>query len=489
MINLFKKWILFTVLMLLASLIVFANTSNNSKPFVQISPSESYFEIDGKPLICIGFNDGITWPSLSGLWGDSDLKDVKEYFSTIHSYGVNTLRIFFEYAQDPSGSTLFEDPLGHINESLVNVWNHIFEYAKEYDIYLIIEPFDPYWMNENWQENPFNIKNGGYISSLDEFLTNEQCIKDTEFRFKFMIDHWGDSSHILAWEINNEIDLWYGQDPVAIADWIKTISNFIVNYEDKKFGHHHLITVSTAAPILFPPMADIFYDNKNLDFLTTHLYMPAVKNPTNVIEPAIEVSQAIAYNLSKLNYSKPYLDSEDGPIDNWPLPLNFDSEYYHNMSWAELCSGAAGIGLRWPYRIPHDMLYPQFLATDKVISEFVNSTGINWLDFKAYYDSYDIKIESSMNNYIIPFSCGDNNARIIWLLKDSRKNLDNIDFSNVNLKVSDLNNGVYTIEFWNTNDGSILNSIRLETNDGSLNLDFDFSNLKDIAIKIYEDKR
>ncbi|MCW1300821.1 MAG: cellulase family glycosylhydrolase [Nitrososphaeria archaeon] len=481
-----KKMILFITLILLTSLIAFSNFSNVVKPFVEIAPSKSYFEIDGKPLICIGFNDGITWPSLSGLWNNSDLREVKDYFSTIHSYGINTLRIFFEYAQDPSGSTLFEDPLGHINESLVNVWDNIFKYAKEYDIYLIIEPFDPYWMSRNWQDNPFNIKNGGCISSLDEFLTNEQCIKNTESRFKFIIDHWGNSSHILAWEINNEIDLWYGENPVAISNWMQTISNFIINYEDSKFGHHHLITVSTAAPILFPPFADIFYDNKNLDFLTTHLYMPAVKNPTNAVEPAIEVSQAIAYNLSKLNYSKPYLDSEDGPIDNWPLPLNFDSEYYHNMSWAELCSGAAGIGLRWPYRIPHDMLYPQLLTTDKAISKFVNSPGINWLNFKAYYDAFDIKVENNINNYIIPFSCGDNNARIIWLLKDSRKDLNNIDFSSISLKVSNLNNGIYTIEFWDTNSGNILNSSQLEISNGTLNLKFNFSSLKDIAIKIYK---
>ena len=485
--KLFKKLVLFIILVLLLEFVVFSvNINNNEKQFVKVAPGGSYFEINGKPLICIGFNDSIIWPSLSGLWNNSDLKDVSNYFSTLHSYGINTLRIFFEYDQDPTGSTLFEDPLGNVNESLIDVWNNIFKYAKEYDIYLIIEPFDPYWMSQNWAESPFNIKNGGPINSLDEFLTNEQCIKDTEFRFRFMIDHWGDSSHILAWEINNEIDLWYGQNPDVIAKWIKTISDFIVSYEDKKFGHHHLITVSTAAPILFPPFSNIFYDNKYLDFFTTHLYMPAVKNPTNVIEPAIEVSQAIAYNLSKLNYSKPYLDSEDGPIDNWPLPLDFDAKYYHNMSWAELASGSAGIGLRWPYRIPHDMLYPDLLKTDKTISEFVDSPGINWLDFKACYDSYDVKINDPIDNYLIPFSCGDSNARIVWLLKDSRKDLSDVNLSAVEFTISNLDDGTYTIELWNTETGKIINSVTSKTYNRSLILETDLSNLSDIAIKIYK---
>jgi hypothetical protein len=148
--KLFKKLVLFIILVLLLEFVVFSvNINNNEKQFVKVAPGGSYFEINGKPLICIGFNDSIIWPSLSGLWNNSDLKDVSNYFSTLHSYGINTLRIFFEYDQDPTGSTLFEDPLGNVNESLIDVWNNIFKYAKEYDIYLIIEPFDPYWMSQN----------------------------------------------------------------------------------------------------------------------------------------------------------------------------------------------------------------------------------------------------------------------------------------------------------------------------------------------------
>ncbi len=483
-----KKYLIFlTILIFIPSLLI-ANPSD--KQFIKICPSGSYFELDGKVFIPIGFNYGVDWPDFSNLWTGNvggikwgDPQAVESIFKEWHLHGVNTLRIFMEDATDPSGSALFEDPLGNINESLIKVWNYIFEYAKKYDIYLIIEPFDPFWMSKNWDESPFNAKNGGPIDSLNQFLENSQVIEDTEMRFKFFIDHWGNTSHILAWEINNEIDLWYGNNNTeAIDKYIKTISDFIKNYEDSKFGEHHLITVSTAAPVLSGELGKVIYKSKNLDFVTTHLYLPAVSNPTNTINPAIEVSQAVVENLRKLDYSKPYLDSEDGPINGWSLPPADNEAYHHNMLWAELASGACGPGLKWPYLYPSNITG---LDTYRAISKFIDSPGIDWLHFKAFPDDNDIAMYGNLNNYLIPFSCGDNNSRIVWLLKNNTKNLKNINFSTVNLIISNLKNGTYNVEFWNTYTGELLNLTKISTHENKIKLNLNLSNLNDIALKIY----
>ncbi|MCW1306126.1 MAG: hypothetical protein QXI16_00355 [Sulfolobaceae archaeon] len=484
-----KKYLIFLTIFIFASLLLFANSEN--KQFIKICPSGFYFELNGKVFIPIGFNYGVDWPDFSNLWtGDvgglkwGDPESVESTFKEWHMYGVNTLRIFMEDASDPSGSALFEDPLGNVNESLVKVWNYIFEYAKKYDIYLIIEPFDPFWMSRNWAESPFNIKNGGPIDSLAQFLESPKTIEDTEFRFKFFIDHWGNTSHILAWEINNEIDLWYGSNNTdAISKYIKTISDFIKNYEDSKFGQHHLITVSTATPVLFNNLGKTIYKNKHLDFVTTHLYLPAVSNPTNTINPAIEVSQAVIENLENMNYSKPYIDSEDGPINGWSLPMTENEEYHHNMLWAEFASGACGPGLKWPYLSPVNITG---LDTYKAISNFINSPGIDWLYFKAFPESHNITISGTAKNYVIPFSCGDNNARILWILKNSTRDLKNIDFSKVDLIVSNLENGTYDVELWNTHDGTLLKVIKLLSQKNKIELNLNMDNLNDIALKIYK---
>jgi len=485
-----RKKLIFIITLIFIPILLFGNPSQ--KQFIKICPSGSYFELDGKIFIPIGFNYGVDWPDFSNLWTGNigglkwgDPESVESTFKEWHMYGVNTLRIFMEDASDPSGSALFEDPLGTVNESLVKVWNYIFEYAKKYDIYLIIEPFDPFWMSKNWIESPFNIKNGGPIDSLNQFLDNPKTIEDTELRFKFFIDHWGDTSHILAWEINNEIDLWYGNNNTgAINEYIKTISEFIKNYEDSKFGQHHLITVSTAAPVLSGDLGQVIYKNKYLDFVTTHLYLPAVDNPTNTINPAVEVSKAVVENLNKMDYSKPYLDSEDGPINGWSMPTSKNSEYHHNMLWAEFASGACGPGLKWPYLFPSNITG---LDTYNAISNFINSPGINWLYFKALPESNNIAASGVTKNYVIPFSCGDNTARVVWILKNSTKDLKNVDFSKVSLIISELEDGTYNIEFWNAQDGTLLKTIKVlsQRNKIEVNLNI-MDNLNDIALKIYK---
>jgi hypothetical protein len=496
--------ILYFVLLILIFTTSLYFADSTMKPFVTIAPSGSYFEINGKPLILDGYNEQIVSSNLIGLWTNTKFaralefagilnetpEQVDEYFKELHDNGVNVLRIFFEFAQDPSDFSLFENPLGTVNESVVEVWDQIFALAKKYDIYLLIEPYDPYDMvipSTNWQASPFNVVNGGPLKSLsDGFLTNPVVIKDAEFRFKFMIDHWGDSSHILAWEVNNEIDLWYGSnnDP-AIKSYIKTISDFIVNYEDKKFGHHHLITVSTGASTPSGALADVVYDNNHLDFLTTHLYPPDVANPTSTIEPALTASESVLYNLEHLNYSKPYFDSEWGPIDHPDLPLQFDSQYYHNICWAEFSSGAAGIGLRWIFR---NSLPEEFLQTDKAFSEIVNAPGIDWLNFKPFPTATEIRVPVQFANLIIPFSCGDESARIIWLLKDTENtDIKNLDFSSINLTVSGFKTGNYVVQLWNTYTGKLIKTIELTTQNGNLSFDANLSNMNDIAIKIFSE--
>lgn len=468
--------------------------------FVTVAPSKSYFEINGKPLILVGYNEQIVSADLIGLWSGTRFGRVLEftgqlnetpgqvddYFKRLHENGVNVLRIFFEFAQDPSNFSMFENPFGTVNESLVKVWDRIFALAKKYDIYLLVEPYDPYDMvipSTNWQASPYNVINGGPIKSLDQFLTNEKILKDAEFRFKFMIDHWGNSPQILAWEVNNEIDLWYGRNNAPeIKKWVKTVSDFIINYEDKKFGKHHLVTVSMGASMPGGALGKVLYDNDNLDFVTTHLYPADVANPTSTINPALTASKSVLYNLKQLDYSKPYFDSEWGPIDHSELPIKFDSRYYHNVCWSEFSSGAAGIGLRWLFR---NSMPQTFLQTDKAFSEFVNAPGINWLDFKPLPAAGKIRTNGFAGS-IIPFSCGNGTARVVWLLKNTEKSgIGTVDFSNVGLEISGFDPGSYTVQIWNTHTGKTVKTMDLEARNGTLSFSLNLSGVDDLAIKIF----
>jgi mannan endo-1,4-beta-mannosidase len=417
--------------------------------FVKVAPGGKYFEHNGKVLIPLGFNDAITWPSLLPLsYGNK--AGGEEYFEKLASYGVNTLRIMIEYAQDRSGISLLESPLGNYNQSVIAIWDEIIRLAERYDIYLIVTPWDPFWMYENWDVNPYNAANGGPLKTMSEFLTNDDVRRYQKDRFRFMVERYGHSEQILAWELNNEIELWYGKTFYKAdytvgneaREWIKEMSEFIRDIEMDLYGQSHLITVSTASPGLTGLLAGKLYRFDYMDFFTTHFYFDTIKRPSNTLAIANDVISNINYHNYLFGDSIPFMDTESGPIDRWPQPAKFDAECYRVFSWAHFTSGGTGIGMRWPYTIPH--LMPDYLLEVLIpISQFIESGNIDWLSFKGVNLDMDIHLDSeskavhtcSGNNY-------DNLTEIIgWAVSDKP-------FGRASLYLQGLAPGSYVIEIW-----------------------------------------
>jgi mannan endo-1,4-beta-mannosidase len=455
--------------------------------FVEIAPGGKYFEHKDKSLIPLGFNDALPWPSLSPLLM-GDIKAGERYFEKLKEYGVNVLRIMFEYSQDKNNLTAFEDPLGERNPIVIETWDRIVNLAEKYDIYLIITPWDPFWGYENWETNPYNIKNEGTISSLKYFLTDEKTIENAKNRFKFMIDRYGDSDKILAWELNNEIELWYGRifnkpDSVIareVKNWIKEMSSYIREYEMKKFGQTHLITVSTAAPALTGTLANILYDQTYLDFVTTHFYYDTIKQYTEPLKIAEDVTMNIRYHNYIFNDSVPFMDSESGPINNWPLRADLDVKSYKAFSWSHIASGGTGIGLRWPYTIPHKM--PSYLLdVIKAVRAFVED-NINWLYFKGVNLDDFTKIKCSADEYFFTNSGNSviETTQIIgWVCSNGKE------LGNVSITFEDLHDGVFSFEAWDTDEGTIFYTNEYESNEGEITVQLETDKV-DFAIKLYK---
>lgn len=144
--------------------------------------------------------------------------------------------------------------------------------------------------------------------------------------------------------------------------------------------------------------------------------------------------------------------------------------------------GSSSPGLKWPYL---SFSYMVGLDLYKALSNFVNSPGIDWLNFKACPDVYNLEILDS-SDYVIPFSCGDENSRIVWLLKNINKDLKNVNFNSLNVIVSGLENGSYVVEFWDTYSGKILDKRNVNARNRQIEFKVDLSNQKDIAVKIYK---
>ncbi|HHV55799.1 MAG TPA: cellulase family glycosylhydrolase [Firmicutes bacterium] len=396
--------------------------------WIEIAPQGHYFQTEsGRPFIVIGHNDAITWPNLDDLLITSNPVETDRYLAKLKANGINTLRIMLEYAQESYG--LLENPLGEFAPRVVAFWDRFIKLAETYDIHLIITPWDPFWMERNWARNPYNRRNGGPMDSMKGFLTDPEAIAWQRRRLAFAIERWGGSPAILAWELMNEIELWWGATPQEISQWITETAAFVRTREMELYGRTHLLTASLATPFPSKALVDAVLNHPDLDFATTHQYVgPATNQPTNTVDAALDVELATLYARSQLTDKRPYLDTESGPIDRWINDPAFDTEYYHNMSWAHLASGGAGQGLRWPYRNPH-VLTEGMYRVQAALARFVDA--FDWKGFVpapiARYATVEAtpspaqdSAPASASTLSIPdvrvFGVADKTRALLWLL-------------------------------------------------------------------------
>jgi hypothetical protein len=198
-------------------------------------------------------------------------------------------------------------------------------------------------------------------------LTNPKAIALEKKKFQYAIERWGNRRNLLAWDLMNEIE-WAVAGPVpankdaagnvhgATAEqmdaWVTMMGRFVRETELKRWGKSHLRTVSTNNPHYDGAW---FYRNAEVDLVTNHQYLgPATNDPGTPIEAAKAVRDGVREVLARENYTKPYMDTESGPLI-WDQKTGdvklypHDTEVFHAMIWSNWAAGAAGAGMRWPY--------------------------------------------------------------------------------------------------------------------------------------------
>lgn len=377
---------------------------------ITVAPDGHYFQRGDKAFLIIGPNDAITWPGISPLLGNASLDAVDAYLGKMAEKGVNTLRIMLEYAQTPVG--LIEDPIGHFRDEVVQLWDALFSLLEKHGLYAIVTPWDPFWMQRNWASNPYNVNNGGMMESMYGFLTDPEAITAQKNRFRFMVERWGGSEAILAWELMNEIELWWGANPYAIYDWIDMMADFVREVQQEVHGRTSLITVSTATSMPSGALADVIFNHPKLDFASTHLYTgPGMNAPFNTTDVVEEVAWAVLYATYMIKDNRPYTDTESGPIDMWIGSAKFDAEYLHNVSWSHLANGGAGTGMRWPYRTPH-ILTDEMMDVLGRIALFAEE-----FDFTGFApESINASLTTEPNHFV--YGIADEERALIWLVRE-----------------------------------------------------------------------
>ncbi|MDX2137536.1 MAG: cellulase family glycosylhydrolase [Chloroflexota bacterium] len=448
--------------------------------YISVAPHGRYFQDEaGRGFIVIGHNDAITWPGFEELlWGDP--APAEAYIADLRAHGVNVSRIMLEYAQVRHG--LLEDSVGKFAPRVVRFWDQFIPMAERHGLYLLLTPYDTFWQVLHWRQYPYNHLHGGPCKRKVDWLTKRASIDAQKARWKFAIQRWGGSANIFAWDLMNEIDLYWKSTPQQLYQYIAEMASYVRALEQEYWGKTHLITVSSATAVPQGDLGEVIYNHPDLDFINTHLYAgEGIKAPVDTIEGALNMGSAVAASLNAMRYVRPYFDSESGPIDAWILDLNLDAEYHHNMSFAHLASGGAGSGMRWPYTQLHHLLPP---FRDNLLGMARFATAIDWTKFSS----------RNINNWIyandetvLKMGCGDEYRLLLWFLSDRRRSLTG-SLEGVRADVYDvLRDGHYCVEQWETYEGRRIHAERVYVDGGILRFTLHTCGmaLKDIAVSVY----
>lgn len=295
-------------------------------------------------------------------------------FDKIHDAGGNTTRIFMSgWSFSPQSAYLNTQRFSYFNQvgtgilgnyderqKHMGVLDEMLETLHDYNIYSILALFhfpifqysNP-WSNSSystplWFENEFNSANQFIIPNINtpkNYFQSVECKKLTKKIIKYLISRWGYQSHLLSWQIFNEIDnvAYYKADLInnipadpsiqaAIYDWQTEMASYIKQIDLRR----HLVTTSYAGE---PTAIDLTYQMHDIDYVTGHSYAH------NFNCDRWDRQNKVEYYLNG-PFGKPVLLDEIG--SDYPATMeDFTNSNFHNSTWASMFMGSMGGGLNY----------------------------------------------------------------------------------------------------------------------------------------------
>jgi mannan endo-1,4-beta-mannosidase len=433
---------------------------------LRVAPGGRYFEtFDGEPFLMVGFNDAISWQGLNGLYRRRDLVGARHYLEDLRGHGINTIRLMLEYVHREG--RYFERRVGEFNPDMVRLWDDLFEICEGIGLRVLLTPWDTFWMTRRWKFHPYNAANGGPAREKHSVLTDDAVIEVLIARFRFVIERWGQSGVIGAWDLWNEIWTHWGGTIEDQEKVFSRISEAVRNIEMEKWGWTRPQTISIYGPNLAHGYENLIFRHPNIDFATSHIYAAGtIDDPKNTVNPALTMRNEVRYALSHVPPHYPFLDTEHGPIHLFndkrkALPEDFDDEYERHLMWAHLASGGAGSGMRWPARDPHILTWGTKRSLHS-LSKFLPL--IDWRHFAPRDALPDTEIHhlpqagerkrKAIKNIQI-FGCRDESQALIWLLRGNPVRnkpgmLPKVEPEPGELLQCHWQAGNYTVQEWNT---------------------------------------
>jgi hypothetical protein len=248
---------------------------------------------------------------------------------------------------------------GLTNYNLQNAWkmDYTLRLAAKHDIYIHLV-FDNHgkastWCDPEWTDNPYNVRNGGFLGSPEEFFRNPIAKEIYKKRLRYIIGRWGYSTRIAGFELWSEVDLvgdswdFHANDVQAApkVQWHREMTQYLEHIDP--WDHIRTTHFSTTYSRIKSTLVSI----PGIDYITCDAY-----TGRGVVPLIVKTADAFAA------YGKPGMVTEYGgtPFAATPARLRAD---LHGGIWATYMTHTAGTPLLWWFQfLEADNLYWNFKA-------------------------------------------------------------------------------------------------------------------------------
>ena len=315
--------------------ITFRVLLSDSPGFIRVHPENPrYLAFDnGDFFFPIGLNMG--WWTATG----DALTDYRRWMDPFAVNGGNTIRVWM--AEWSFGLEWNDTPLGDYTRRLRRAWllDQIFAMAEERDVYVLLVLLNcadfNNWQTNGWNGNPYNAARGGPIERPEQFVTDPTARALLQRRLNYIVNRWGYSPRLLAWEWWNEVNLAPFSDE-ALIPWLQEMTAHL----RARDVNRHLTTNSYAIRDLSP-----IWDLPELDVIQKHEYAHQVNSvDRDLAERAVPDFGRLAASAP----AKPILLGEFGyGTEGYGNDVDETGIHLHNGIWATTFAGYAGSGMYW----------------------------------------------------------------------------------------------------------------------------------------------
>lgn len=387
------------------------------------------------------------WPEGSSAYA--------RYFQNMHKSGQNMVEVWFaawSLGLEWNKKRFGYHGIGQYNLIHAFEMDQVIDLADENDIYvnLVIHNHGKYstFSDEEWEDNPFNTRNGGWMSTPGQFFTDERAVKSYLKLMRYKVARWGYSTRVFAWQLWSELNLTGSENERNLhksqetVDWHKFASRSIKEMDP----YDHMISthVSGDYGVQNPDLISL----KGIDLCPVDAYHGS-RDPLHIVEL---ITSTANFNNP---YKKPVLVTEFG--GSWNAgSKDFLEASLHSGLWASTCTPVAGTPLFWWWGLlEEENYYPYYRAIQNFMEDmdqrdptrkssspavFLNASPA--LEFQAIV----FKNKTICNGWV--YYTGN------WIGTLS----ENATTDALYVELKNMANGLFQVEFWDTMKGEIVSS-------------------------------